>query len=115
MDSPITFDASGSYDPDGNIVSYEWDWDGNGNFDESPDSATITHTWNEAYSGAIILMLKDNEGATSTDSADVEVGAGSLLAEVDINPYVLNPKSKGNWVTSYIELPKGLFCGKYRR
>ena len=107
VDSPITFDASGSYDPDGNIVSYEWDWDGNGNFDESTDSATIMHTWNEAYSGTIVLRVKDNEGATSTDSAYVEVGAGSLLAEVDINPDVLNLKSKGNWITSYIELPEG--------
>lgn len=107
VDSPITFDASGSYDPDGDIVSYEWDWDGDGNFDESTDLATITHTWNEPYSGTIVLRVKDNEGATSTDSGYVEVGAGSLTAEVDINPDVLNPKSKGNWVTSYIELPEG--------
>jgi hypothetical protein len=28
--SPITFDASGSYDPDGSIVSYEWDWNNDG-------------------------------------------------------------------------------------
>jgi hypothetical protein len=104
VDSPITFDASGSYDPDGNIVSYEWDWDGDGNFDESSDSDTITHTWIKPYSGAIVLRVKDNEGATSTDSAYVEVGAGSLLAEIDINPDVLNPKSKGNWITCYIEL-----------
>ena len=107
VDSPITFDASGSYDLDGSIVSYEWDWDADGNFDESTDSATITHTWIEPYSGTIVLRVKDNEGATSTDSAYVEVGAGSLLAEVDINPDVLNPKSKGNWITSYIELPEG--------
>ena len=107
VDSPITFDASGSYDPDGNIVSYEWDWDGDGNFDESTDSDTITHTWIEPHSGAIVLRVKDNEGATSTDSAYVEVDAGSLLAEVDINPDVLNLTSKGNWVTSYIELPEG--------
>jgi len=107
LDSPITFDASDSYDPDGNIVSYEWDWGSDGNFDESTDSASITHTWNEAYSGTIVLRVKDNEGATSTDSAYVEVDAGSLTAKIDINPDVLNPKSKGNWVTSYIELPGG--------
>ena len=107
VDSPITFDASDSYDLDGNIVSYEWDWEGDGNFDESTDSATITHTWNELYSGTMVLRVKDNEGATSTDSAYVEVGAGSLLAEVDINPDVLNLTSKGNWITSYIELPEG--------
>lgn len=107
VDSPITFDASGSHDPDGDIVSYEWDWDSDGNFDESTDSDTITHTWIEPYSGAIVLRVKDNEGATSTDSTYVEVGAGSLLAEVDINPDVLNLKSNGNWITSYIELPEG--------
>lgn len=107
VDSPISFDATGSYDPDGNIVSYEWDWNGDGNFDESTDSDTITHTWIEPYSGTIVLRVKDNEGATSTANAYVEVDAGSLTAKVDINPDALNLTSKGNWVTSYIELPEG--------
>jgi hypothetical protein len=34
-DAPITFDAIGSFDPDGVIETYEWDFDGDGVFDSS--------------------------------------------------------------------------------
>jgi hypothetical protein len=71
--SPITFNASSSYDPDGEIVFYEWDWDNNGIYDESTISPTMTHTWTESYSGSVALRVKDNEGATAVDTASVEV------------------------------------------
>ena len=73
VDTPITFDASGSYDPDGEIATYEWDWDGDGIYDQSSNSATITRTWTEPYSGTIYLRVTDSEGATDTDNTSVEV------------------------------------------
>ncbi len=71
--SPITFDASGSCDPDGDIVLYEWDWDNDGIYDESTTSATITHTWDAEFTGTIALRVSDNEGLTTLDSASVKV------------------------------------------
>ncbi|MCK4619161.1 MAG: carboxypeptidase regulatory-like domain-containing protein [Desulfobacterales bacterium] len=73
VDSPITFDAGNSYDQDGSISSYEWDWNNDGNYDESTDSATINHTWTESYSSNVALRVKDNEGATDIDIASVVV------------------------------------------
>ena len=76
VDDLITFDASGSYDPDGEIATYEWDWDGDGTYDQSSNSASITHTWTESYSGTIYLRVKDSEGATDIDNTSVAVTAG---------------------------------------
>ena len=71
--SPITFDASGSYDPDGTITLYEWDWDGDGTYDESTTSPTVTHTWNDDYTGTINLRVTDDDGLTNETSTTVTV------------------------------------------
>lgn len=69
--SPITFDATGSYDPDGTIVLYEWDWDGDGTYDESSLTDTITHMWGDRQSGTVSLRVTDNDGLTDEDSTIV--------------------------------------------
>jgi len=69
---PITFDGTGSYDLDGTIVSYEWDLDGDGEFDDAL-GANPTKTWNTPYSGDISLRVTDNEGATDVDTTTLTV------------------------------------------
>jgi len=81
--SPITFDASQSYDPDGEIVLYEWDWDNDGAYDESTTSPTITHTWHAEFSGTVTLRVTDNDGLTSIDTASVEVTAPAIAGDLD--------------------------------
>lgn len=74
---PITFDASGSDDPDGSIVGYRWDWTNDGTWDTAwlPDPTT-THTYDAAFHGQLRLEVQDDDGATDTDTADVDVGPG---------------------------------------
>lgn len=71
--SPITFYASGSFDPDGTIVSYEWDWDHDGTYDETATSPSINHTWNVGFKGTVRLQVTDNEGLMAVDVATVEI------------------------------------------
>ncbi|HII01031.1 TPA: hypothetical protein HA351_05045 [Methanosarcinaceae archaeon] len=56
------------------------------------------------------LLPYNSEGqiASGGDYMPLVTPAGpapAIQATVDINPGVLNPKSKGNWITAYIELP----------
>lgn len=53
----ISFDGSGSYDEDGEIISYIWDF-GNGEF---AGGAEIDHSYSEIGIYGVILMVKDNE------------------------------------------------------
>lgn len=62
----ITFDASNSTDADGEIVSYEWDWDNDGTYDDATADPTITHSWNEGGEYFITLRVLDNDGASAT-------------------------------------------------
>ncbi len=66
------FDASASDDPDGNIVSYDWDFgDGTGS-----SGVTPSRTYAEAGTYTVSLTVTDNEGATDSTSKDVTVSSG---------------------------------------
>jgi hypothetical protein len=57
VNETISFDGSGSYDEDGEIISYIWDF-GNGEF---AGGAEIDHSYSKIGVYGVILMVKDNE------------------------------------------------------
>ena len=69
----ITFNASVSYDPDGYIVLYEWDWNNDGIYEENHTTPTATHSWSQAGSYPVKLRVTDNDGATDTETKTVNV------------------------------------------
>ena len=71
--SPTTFDAAGSYDPDGNILQYRWDFDTNGVWDtEWSTEPTASYMWEDDFSGMVTLEVSDG-GYTDTDMSGVVV------------------------------------------
>jgi hypothetical protein len=62
----VVFDASSSYDPDGEIMLYQWDWDGDNVADEYSDSPIATFWWPEAGTYQVNLTVIDNEEETDT-------------------------------------------------
>ena len=58
LDEAITFDASGSFDPDGEIISYKWDF-GNG---ISSSEKIVKIKYNEIASYTVNLIVEDNTG-----------------------------------------------------
>jgi len=66
----ITFDGSGSYDPDGTIVSWHWDF-GDTN---TGSGETTTHAYSSAGNYTVTLTVTDNDGGTGIDTASVYVG-----------------------------------------
>ncbi|MGD8793087.1 MAG: PKD domain-containing protein [Anaerolineae bacterium] len=69
-DLSCDFDASGSYDPDGSIVSYAWDF-GDGNIG---GGQTASHTYASAGTYPVVLTVTDDGGAAGTDSQNVTAG-----------------------------------------
>ncbi len=95
-------DAGGSSDPDGSIVLYEWDKDGDGSFEASSTGSLEPAAATKLGPFTLRLRLTDNEGATSTASAQLHVhgvqntlvsdvgtpGTFSSLAEVNGRPAI---------------------------
>ena len=70
-------------DPDGSIVKYEWDFDGNGIYEWSSTETGLTkYTFNNPGEFNAVLRVTDNTGASSTDDLVVTVDT-NLSAEAD--------------------------------
>jgi glucose/arabinose dehydrogenase len=69
----VNFDGSGSTDPNGDPLSYAWDLDGDGAFDDST-AVRPTWTYNSAGSYRVSLQVSDGRGATGTDAVTIGIG-----------------------------------------
>ncbi|MDD4904381.1 MAG: PKD domain-containing protein, partial [Candidatus Bipolaricaulis sp.] len=74
INQPVTFDASSSFDPDGQIAKYEWDFNGDGLFDSTTTEPTVSYTYATSGSKSITVRATDNEGATSRSTLNVSIG-----------------------------------------
>ncbi|NOG84533.1 MAG: PKD domain-containing protein [Planctomycetes bacterium] len=81
----MTFTGTGS-DPDGSIVLYEWDFDGDGTFDYTSETTGITtHGYDSTGIYNPVFRVRDNEWLTATDySQVVRVGSLEAIAGVDV-------------------------------
>jgi PKD repeat protein len=59
----LTFDGTGSTDPDGSIVSYDWDFGD----DNNGSGVTPSHTYSAAGVYNVILMVTDDADAINSD------------------------------------------------
>jgi len=69
----VNFDGTTSSDPDGDPLTYAWDFDANGTTDST--TATASHTYNTA--GTFFAKLTVNDGNGGTDSATVRIDSGN--------------------------------------
>jgi hypothetical protein len=88
---PVVFDGSASSDPDGSIVSYEWD------FGDGATASTVvaTHAYAAAGTYTARLTVTDDKGATGVDEASVRV----------ITPETSMQELKGDIVASLTRPP----------
>ena len=73
----VTFDASGSYDPDGSIVSYTWNF-GDGNV-TTVTIPMIEHVYTTYNNYTVTLTVTDSSGLNGTYTQIVEVADPAIL------------------------------------
>lgn len=66
------FDGAGSSDPDGSLVSHQWDF-GDG---QQGSGETTSHVYAAAGDYNVTLTVEDDEGATDSDTAVAEATSG---------------------------------------
>ena len=66
VNGPVRFDASESYDQDGRIETYRWDFDGDGTYEVETSDPIIEHTFLVGGDYDVALTVVDSHGDRST-------------------------------------------------
>ncbi len=70
----LVFYGGYSYDPDGTIVGYRWDFENDGLWDTDwQETAYVSHVYENAGNYTIKLQVQDNDSATAFASTDVTI------------------------------------------
>ncbi len=70
----LLFFANDSYDPDGNIIGYRWDFESDGHWNTEWINDTFCfHTYSQPGNYTVRLQVKDDDGATDLDYHNISI------------------------------------------
>ncbi|WP_243859042.1 VWA domain-containing protein [Actinomyces sp. ZJ308] len=69
----VDIDATASHAVSGSLTSYEWDFNGDGTYEETGTSPRISHIFTEEFSGVIGLHVTQSDGQTSVATTQVDI------------------------------------------
>jgi glucose/arabinose dehydrogenase/PKD repeat protein len=78
----VAFDGTASSDADGDALTYAWDLDGDGAFDDA-SAATTSFTYTQPGTYVARLQVTDPSGATGTASVTISAGNTPPTAVID--------------------------------
>ncbi len=68
----VTFSSAGTFDPDGDPLTYEWDFDGDGTVDSNQENPTYNYTVAGAFD--VLLTVRDDQGGVSAKNVTIHAG-----------------------------------------
>jgi PKD repeat protein len=71
----VVFDSGNSHDPDGNIVSYVWDFGDGASQQARSGESTVAHTYNSAGTYQVRLTVTDDGGLSDTATHTIVIEA----------------------------------------
>ncbi|MEX2514934.1 MAG: PKD domain-containing protein [Candidatus Paceibacterota bacterium] len=98
----IVYDASGSYDPDGEIVEYRWDWMNDGQIDSVTTTPIVEYTFDDEGDFYTRVVVVDNDGATA--EATTRVCPKVLLSD-EYQHWITFGGNRDIWVSDYQNRP----------
>jgi hypothetical protein len=100
--SPISLDGSASYDPNDSIVTYEWDFDNDGMYDDATGVYPYPQlVYDDNGSTQVGLKVTDSYGESNTATADITVNNVAPTASLDHN----GPVNEGSDIVLSLSSP----------
>ena len=82
----VTFNASGSRDPDGRIVEYRWDFDGDGKVDLTGEKVRTTFNSAREYSPTLTVVDEDRGESVKTEPITINRPNQPPRAAISLSP-----------------------------
>ena len=80
---PVTFDASGSSDPDSSApLRFDWDFDGDGHTDATDAGPRPTHTYTSPGTYRVVVTVHDADGGSDWTDASIVIAKAPPVARV---------------------------------
>lgn len=95
----VALDASGSSDPDGDVLTYAWAF-GDGT---TSTAKTVSHTFAAVGTYEVKLTVKDSKGAVGTATAQITAGSAAA-SKLKVQYKVLNASPTDNQVNPMFQL-----------
>jgi PKD repeat protein len=95
----VAFDASMSVDADGEIAEYAWDWDADGEADETTVSSRVEHIFEVAGVSSVSVAVTDEDGGAATAKVEITV----TETPVAVKPHDVWAVAVG--ISAYVEVP----------
>jgi M6 family metalloprotease-like protein len=99
----VALDATGSSDPDGDAITYEWDLDNDGQFDDSTSATPLFTLVGQDGVFTVGVRVTDAYGESDTDSSSVTVT--NVPPSVAIDPIASQPENTAVSVTGVVSDP----------
>ena len=89
VNQTLIFSANYSFDPDGTITHYRWDFENDGLFDiDWIQDVIVTHTYSKPGNYTVKLQVRDQHGAISTDT--------NVIIIKQLEPHLQLPVARAN-------------------
>lgn len=90
--STLTIDARASYGIGKPLVKYEWDTNGDGIYDVTTDGPILEYTFNQEFTGTLVLRATDSDGVSGIGSTQIAItdDGDSIPRHLDNCPDVAN-------------------------
>ena len=103
----VSFDGSDSYDNEGTIVSYEWDFTDDGIYDESSATATTSHVY--ATKGVCQCRLRVTDDESNTGETTVTIEAAVTFEDYSIAHWAMDDNAASVTVVDSVGAHDGVF------
>ena len=98
VDEDITFDGSASYDSDGTITKYEWQWTTGGVWEDTNTTEIVTHSYDTRGFYNVTLRVTDNDNYTDTYTTIVVVFSDPIYVDSSVSD---GNNDGSNWANAY--------------
>ena len=103
-EGPLTvrFDATPSFDPSGDNITFAWDFDSNGTIDST--SPTPTHTYSSAGRSVATLTVSDGRGGSDTTQLEIDVLANAPTENIALGkPAAISTTDQGGLASRAVD------------